>query len=259
MVQAGGVPGLGVEPGAEGGVVGVLALEDLDRDLAAEHRVASRARPRPSRRWRCARRARSARRVAGRRLEVVAHLPITASMTDFAIGAARPLPEICVAGDAGVLDQHRDRDLGVVGRGERDEPGVRRPVGRALRGAGLAGHLDARDLRGLCRCRSSTTATIIWVRSRRGRGAASRAGRAAARGRSCAMHVELGRLDLVDQVGLHHRRRRWRCRRRPSPSAAGWRPRRTGRSPRAPSAARRGPSGNWLTACRVSASSRSWK
>ena len=38
-----------------------------------------------------------------------------------------------------------------------------------------------------------------------------------------------GGADLVDEVGPHHRRRRWRCRPPPSPSAAAWRAPRTGR------------------------------
>ena len=37
--QRGGVAGLGLEPGAEGRVVGGLLLEDLHRDLAVEHGV----------------------------------------------------------------------------------------------------------------------------------------------------------------------------------------------------------------------------
>src|SRR5262249_37126416 len=43
---------------------------------------------------------------------------------------------------AGVLDDARDRDLGVTRRREADEPGVVDAV-RDLRGAGLAGHVDA--------------------------------------------------------------------------------------------------------------------
>ena len=39
VVQGGGVPGLGLEPGPERRVVGVLALEDLDRDHAVQDGV----------------------------------------------------------------------------------------------------------------------------------------------------------------------------------------------------------------------------
>ena len=73
---------------------------------------------------------------------------ITASMTALAIGAATR-PPVASSGAAAVLDEHRDRDLRVVGRREEMNQAYGGCAGRGLRGAGLAGDLDARDLRAL--------------------------------------------------------------------------------------------------------------
>ena len=82
-------------------------------------------------------------------------------MTALAIGPPSAPPAISSRGDVGVLDHHGDRDLRVVGRGERHEPGVRRHARvPALRGAGLAGDLDAGDRGRRCAVPSSTVATI---------------------------------------------------------------------------------------------------
>ena len=134
---------------------------------------------------------------------VVAHLPITASMTALAIGAARPLPEIWSRATPASCDQHGDGDRGVVGRRERDEPGVRRTVGRALRGAGLAGDLDARDLRGRAGAVVDDADHHLGQVARRGGAHRGLVGHRLGVGR--ADGLELGRLDLVDEVGLHHR------------------------------------------------------
>ena len=120
-------------------------------------------------------------------------------------------------GDGGVLDHHRDRDLRVVGRGERDEPGVRRPRRRrTLRGAGLAGDLDARDRGRRCRCRwrrPRPSCRSGRRRCRRRSPGSSSSGRSspACRGRASGSRRR-GRASSP--------RRRWRCRPRPSPSAA---------------------------------------
>ena len=51
-----------------------------------------------------------------------------------------------------MLEDNRHCDLGMVGRGERDEPRrVDVAARRSLGGAGLAGHGDPRDLRGRAR------------------------------------------------------------------------------------------------------------
>ncbi len=88
MVQRGGVAGLRHEPRPEGRVVGELLLEHLDGDLTVEHGVVGS----PDL-------AHSAGRDPARELVAAAvlahrHLLITASITRFAMGAARPLPEI---------------------------------------------------------------------------------------------------------------------------------------------------------------------
>src|SRR6188472_4043305 len=83
VVQRRGVPGLVLEPLPEARVVGVLALEQLDRDRPAENGVL---------------RAPDLAHAAGGDplLHLVARVGhwITASITDLAIGAASPLPEM---------------------------------------------------------------------------------------------------------------------------------------------------------------------
>ena len=62
VVERGGVLRLGGEAGAERRVVGVLGLEQLDRDRRGRAGCRWRARPRPCRRWRSGSRGGSARR-----------------------------------------------------------------------------------------------------------------------------------------------------------------------------------------------------
>ena len=153
VVQAGCVAGLGIEPGAERRVVGVLVLEDLDRDLAVEHGVAGAPH--------------LAHATGGDALDALVALAGVGSerrcrrcsLADHRLHhrlgdrSGQPAAGDLVTRDAGVLHEHGDRDGGSLGGGEGHEPGVRRPVGRALRGSGLAGDLDAGDLRPSSRCR----------------------------------------------------------------------------------------------------------
>ena len=68
-------------------------------------------------------------------------------MTALAIGAAIRAAGGLVAEPAAVLDDDRDGDLRVVRGREAGEPGVRRLALAVLGRAGLAGDLDAGDLR----------------------------------------------------------------------------------------------------------------
>ena len=97
----GGVPGLGLEAGPERRVVGVLGLEQLDRDRRGRARCRCRARPRPCRRWRSGSRAGSAGRRRRTCSGVGGSLVITASMTALAIGPAEPAAGDLAAGDVG--------------------------------------------------------------------------------------------------------------------------------------------------------------
>ena len=80
--------------------------------------------------------------------EVIAcHHRRIASITALAIGAASLPPVTSSPQVAAVLDHDGHRDLRRRRRGANaDEPGVRRLAGVGLRGAGLAGDRDARDL-----------------------------------------------------------------------------------------------------------------
>src|SRR5579862_5960580 len=103
-------------------------------------------------------------------------------------------------GRTAVLDEHRDRVERVVGGRERDEPRVRRLVRRVLRGARLAGNLDARDLRG----RSGAALDDLdhpLVQRRGGRGVH---GPAPYLGLDPAHDVPVGVLDAVGDVRLEH-------------------------------------------------------
>ena len=114
-----------------------------------------------------------------------------------------------------------------------------------LRGAGLAGHLHAGDLRG--GAGAALDDADHHVAQRRGRAGRDR-GRVQGRARSRATTVQVGRADASARGTASSAARRWRSPRRPSPSAAASPARRAARSPTARSAARSCSSGNTLSA-----------
>ncbi len=159
--QPRGVPRLGPEALEERRVVGVLAAQDLDRDVTAEHVVAARhTSPMPPRRS-----VRSAGSAPPRTRSVSArHRPSTALHHGLARSARPAALPLTSARVAAVLEDDRDGDLGLgVGRGEGHEPGVRLAALALLRGTGLAGHLDARGSGRWCRCRRRRPRCIIWL------------------------------------------------------------------------------------------------
>ena len=189
--------------------------------------------------------------VAAARCEtyVVSHgIRSTASMTALAIGPPRVPPGSRRSAGRRAGSSPRPRPCGAAGRGEADEPGVRRDLAAvgvrqaALRGAGLAGHLDARDRGRLAPCRSARSPPSSWsprsaVVAEIAWGSCSEcAGHAAAR---C-----VGDCELVDEVGLHHDAVVGDAGRRPSPSAAASRSPSPGRSRTARSGPGRGRRGS---------------
>ena len=168
VVEARGGLRLAPEALDELAVLGVALGHDLERDLAAEARVLGQVDRRhaadaqaPEHAVAAVERLAALGVLAGHRVilprlccatcpreaarsRVYEAAFSTACMTSRAIGAAA-----CAAVLLGALDDHGDGDLRLVGRRERDEPRVQLPVAAGLRRAGLAGDLDARDLRRL--------------------------------------------------------------------------------------------------------------
>ena len=227
-------------------VVGVLAAQDLDGDLAAEHVVLAAPDLAHAAAGDALDRAGSGCRAPGRRRGLTARS--TASMTARAIGAASSLP--LTSGGAAAVLEHRPRpppSASVSDGRERHEPGVGLAIAALLRGAGLAGDLDAVDRRRWCRCRrrrrpsssapaSAAVCGLIDVlelaaagrcRSPRGPGPAT----------SCTRYGAISTPRFATRGA------------RPAPSATASRGRRTGRWPTARSAARWGPRGTGWRRC----------
>ena len=222
VVQGGGVPGLGLEPGAERRVVGVLGLEQLDRDLRGRARCRWRATPRPCRRSRSGSRARS----GGRRRRSCSGVRwLTGSpppSRSWRSGRRAAPPAISPRGmSAPSGSSPPPRPAGrrrARTRRTRRTAGPRRTA--ALGGAGLAGRRRRPGSRPGWRCRWSTVETISSVSS-------SAVDAETACGELLRLglveDVELGRADLVDEVGPHHDAAVGDRRPPPSPSAAAWR------------------------------------
>ena len=174
MVEARGGLRLAPEPLDELAVLRVTLGHDLERDLAAEARILGQVDGRhpadaepPEHAVAAVERLAALGVIAGHwvilprhccapcpvpcrichpahmRASVKSRASSTAFMTSRAIGAAA-----CAAVLLRALDDDGDGDLRILGRGERDEPRVEVAVRARLRRAGLAGDLDAGDLRG---------------------------------------------------------------------------------------------------------------
>ncbi len=163
-------------------------------------------------------------------------------MTARAIGAATRPPVASLPRSRRSRRRRRPRPAGRRPGANAGEPGVRGDVVGGLRGAGLAGDGDARDLRRRAGPGRDDLHHHVPQRARGGLRTPRCAAPAATpprppRGRGC------GRSGRGTAPSA---RRRWRSRPRPSPSAAASRARRAGRWRRAPSAGGPGPRGSRL-------------
>ena len=158
---------------------------------------------------------------------------------------------------AAVLDDHGDRDL--AGRCRPARTPMNQACGGApaalLRGAGLAGHLDAGDLAVGAGAVLDDACHHLGERGRDLR-ADGRLARAPAG--SVVEDRQVGRRGSGRRGRASSARRRWRSRPPPSPSAAGWPGRRAARSPTARSAAASGSAGKPARRRCASASRSAW-